>query len=348
MILSKSSAFTFKSILLVAFATYAESWSGGAMIEVSVDQFLYGLFILLILWFVLSGIILEGETNSFSCFLNRENPFKIPIYILPLCALTMFVFVAAFGGVEGKIFSKLQSYVSAGEGNSAKVSSQSKGYNLHYLDVVSTVREASEIPPDVVRNRILADAPSCSCPRCLPQDQKNNAWIIPSSLIGFLGLILLMLRYWELCLTIPFLAIAYYCFKGAVGLRFTVHVGNVSSIGLVFLIMVIIWGLIRIFFASKKKSLPQMPEIGKWCSWLLSAGLVCFFAHPNIQHAKNYNSHVVYPVKTIEVLNKLNEVSDQDDFVVTWWDYGSGCWFYGNTRTFTSPAHQTFDNFLTS
>ena len=189
MILSKSSAFTFKSILLVAFATYAESWSGGAMIEVSVDQFLYGLFILLILWFVLSGIILEGETNIFRCFLNRENPFKIPIYILPLCALTMFVFVAAFGGVEGKIFSKLQSYVSAGEGNSAKVSSQAKGYNLHYLDVVSTVREASEIPPDVVRNRILADAPSCSCPRCLPQDQKNNAWIIPSSLIGFFRII---------------------------------------------------------------------------------------------------------------------------------------------------------------
>ena len=61
---------------------------------------------------------------------------------------------------------------------------------------------------------------------------------------------------------------------------------------------------------------------------------------------KNYNSHVVYPVKTIEVLTKLKEASNPDDFVVTWWDYGSGCWFYGNTRTFTSPAHQTFDNFL--
>ena len=34
--------------------------------------------------------------------------------------------------------------------------------------------------------------------------------------------------------------------------------------------------------------------------------------------------------------------------VVTWWDYGSGCWFYGGARTFTSPAHQTFDNYLTS
>ena len=53
-------------------------------------------------------------------------------------------------------------------------------------------------------------------------------------------------------------------------------------------------------------------------------------------------------IKTIEVLDKLNEASTPRDFVITWWDYGSGCWFYGQTRTFTSPAHQTFDNFLTS
>ena len=50
----------------------------------------------------------------------------------------------------------------------------------------------------------------------------------------------------------------------------------------------------------------------------------------------------------MEVLDKLNQASDPDDFVVTWWDYGSGCWYYGNTRTFTSPAHQTVDNFLSS
>jgi hypothetical protein len=79
-----------------------------------------------------------------------------------------------------------------------------------------------------------------------------------------------------------------------------------------------------------------------------AGGIVMFLLRPNIQHAQNYHSHVVYPTKTIEVLNKLNEVSQPDDFVVTWWDYGSGCWFYGGARTFTSPAHQTFDNYLTS
>ena len=81
---------------------------------------------------------------------------------------------------------------------------------------------------------------------------------------------------------------------------------------------------------------------------LISVGLVVvLFAWPN-DHARGYHSHVVYPVKTIEVLEELNQASDPDDFVVTWWDYGSGCWFYGDTRTFTSPAHQTLDNYLTS
>ena len=50
----------------------------------------------------------------------------------------------------------------------------------------------------------------------------------------------------------------------------------------------------------------------------------------------------------MEVLEELNKASEPDDFVVTWWDYGSGCWYYGNSRTFTSPAHQTIDNFLSS
>ena len=36
----------------------------------------------------------------------------------------------------------------------------SANYHLNFKDVKTTIREASEIPPDVVRNRILADAPS--------------------------------------------------------------------------------------------------------------------------------------------------------------------------------------------
>ena len=116
--------------------------------------------------------------------------------------------------------------------------------HLNFLDVKTTIREASKIPHEVVRNRILADTPTCSCPRCMPQGLKKAGFVIPASIIGLVGLVLLMLRHWEFCITLPFIAIAYHCFQGNVGLRFTVHVGNYAAIGLVFLSWVFSFGLL--------------------------------------------------------------------------------------------------------
>ena len=263
-------------------------------------------------------------------------------------SLIFSAFALSSGDIRGKVFAKLDRYVSAGKGVSLQSQNKEKGYSLSYLDVFSTVREASGIPKEVVRNRILADSPSCSCPRCLPAKDKKDAIIIPTAIFGLLGVILLMLRYWEFCLAVPFLAIAYYCFEGAVGLRFTVHVGNVASLGIVFLILCVLTFLFGKILWQEKVSNSRFAAKTSWAVWILAGGIVIFLLRPNIQHAQNYHSHVVYPTKTIEVLNKLNEVSQPDDFVVTWWDYGSGCWFYGGARTFTSPAHQTFDNYLTS
>ena len=78
----------------------------------------------------------------------------------------------------------------------------------------------------------------------------------------------------------------------------------------------------------------------------LAGGIVIFFTSLIFRHAQNYVACGLSN-KTIEVLNKLNEVSQPDDFRCYWWDYGSRCWFYGGARIFTSPAHQTFDNYLT-
>ena len=238
---------------------------------------------------------------------------------------------------------KLQSYSVVGTTGTTMLK---EGEALNFLDVKTTIREASKIPQEVVRNRILADTPTCSCPRCMPEGLDSAGFVVPASILGLLGIALLILRYWEFCITIPFLAIAYNCFKGAVGLRFTVHVGNYAAIGLVFLLIVFTWGIIR-FFAKDRLLEASFKRKAGWGT-LIVCLMVMWFASPNLQHASNYHSHVVYPVKTMEVLQELNKASDPDDFVVTWWDYGSGCWYYGNTRTFTSPAHQTEDNFLSS
>jgi hypothetical protein len=180
---------------------------------------------------------------------------------------------------------------------------------------------------------------------------------LKTAFLALLGYLLLCIRYWEFLLGAPFWFIGYNCFSHFVdsplGLRFTVHVGNVASIGLVFLLIVISWAFCRLClsFLSKGRSDRQnmtLRIVFKSTSLVCVGFVVILFAWPNIDHASGYHSHVVYPVKTIEVLEELNKASDPDDFVVTWWDYGSGCWFYGDTRTFTSPAHQTLDNYLTS
>lgn len=180
---------------------------------------------------------------------------------------------------------------------------------------------------------------------------------LKTALLALLGYLILCMRYWEFLLGAPFWFIGYNCFSHFVdsplGLRFTVHVGNVASIGLVFLLLVLSWAFFRFCLSllnkGKNDRYKALSRIVFKSASLISVGLVVvLFAWPNVDHARGYHSHVVYPVKTIEVLEELNQASDPDDFVVTWWDYGSGCWFYGDTRTFTSPAHQTLDNYLTS
>ena len=384
---SPTARFVFQSSIMIAFAAFAESWSYGLLIELNPGQFIFGFLFLFFLRFIfiflrfhsdstreVSKVLMQGnlgenptEDKWRAAPFKKNRSFRFPTFYFPPVGLLIvslsFVGFAIFkGDVQDKIFAKLDRYVSAGKGESVQTVNKEKGYSLSYLDVFSTVREASGIPSDVVRNRILADTPNCSCPRCIPPKDKAEASIIPTAMFGLLGVLLIILRYWEFCIAIPFLAIAYFCFEGAVGLRFTVHVGNIAALGITFLILAFLWALLTSPIAKKlygisspsekvdklHKTLQKPPKIVVFLYWISCCLLFVGLIWPNVQHAKNYHSHVVYPNKTIEVLEKLNDASDPEDFVVTWWDYGSGCWFYGGARTFTSPAHQTFDNYLTS
>ncbi len=341
-----SNPFTFFTIIFLSWVLFAESWSYGGMIEKSPAWFFAGLVPLvacwLILYFVGSSRLREFVDTSSTKKITRL--LALSLLCLLFAGLLPYTNFGPFAGTMSKITGKLQSYSVVGKTGTTMTS---KAEALKFLDVKTTIREASKIPYEVVRNRILADAPSCSCPRCMPGGLKNAGFVVHSSIIGIIGLFLLILCYWEFCITLPFLAIAYNCFQGNVGLRFTVHVGNYAAIGLVFLFVILVWGTIRLI-AKERMEHETFKKRAGWGTWGVVGLLVLWFASPNLQHASNYHSHVVYPIKTMEVLEQLNQASEPDDFVVTWWDYGSGCWYYGNTRTFTSPAHQTVDNFLSS
>jgi len=341
-----STPFNFACIFFMSWVLFAEDWFSGKVIEQNSVMFLVGLSLPV---FLLLASFTSLKSKIFKVSSSVSQSKGMPVLVTSLLLIVGVgvspnINIGPFAGTWSKITGKLQSYSIVGQ-TGATMAADSEA--LKFLDVKTTIREASKIPFEVVRNRILADTPTCSCPRCMPSGLQNAGFVIPSSILGLIGLGLLILRYWEFCITIPFLAIAYNCFKGAVGLRFTVHVGNYAAIGLTFLLAVLIWGIIRLMTKREVKS-DAFKKRASWFSWVLVALLVAWFATPNLQHAANYHSHVVYPIKTMEVLEELNKASEPDDFVVTWWDYGSGCWYYGNSRTFTSPAHQTIDNFLSS
>jgi len=344
--------FVLLTVLNMSWVLFAEGWSLGSSISADFPQFCFGLSVPVVLYFLarLSRKKAKSPSSPFGLSLSVwiDKTFTISsavVIVLLILGLVPLFQVGPLGNTWMKITGKLHSYSVIGK-SGATLSSEN-AYSLKFLDVTTTIREASEIPPEVVRNRILADTPICSCPRCMPTGVANAQFLIPAALLGLAGTLFMMFRYWELCLTFPFLAIAYYCFKGSVGLRFTVHVGNYASLGLVFLIITLLWGGLLWWKKSYQSSNLWLGR-ARYASWILTGLLVCWFAMPNLNHAAKYHSHVVYPIKAMEVLEQLNDASDPDDFVVTWWDYGSGCWFYGDTCTFTSPAHQTFDNFLSS
>ena len=343
---SLSSPFTFSTIVILSWVLFVESWSSGTVIEHSPEKFFFGLLplvFLIIVSFFPFAVKCQNIIGKFSH--SKALPAISVIFLLLLViGVAPFTNIGPFSGTWSKMMGKLQSYSVVGKtGATMAVEAEA----LKFLDVKTTIREASQIPHEVVRNRILADTPTCSCPRCMPEGLKNAGLVVPASILGLIGLGLLIIRHWEFCITVPFMAIAYNCFQGNVGLRFTVHVGNYAAIGLVFLLFVLSWGTLRLM-AKKRMNEEAFKSKARWGTWGIVGLLVLWFASPNLQHAANYHSHVVYPIKTMEVLEELNQASEPDDFVVTWWDYGSGCWYYGNTRTFTSPAHQTVDNFLSS
>jgi len=338
--------FNCATVLIISWVLFAEKWSAGSMIDHNPGLFFAGLLPLLLLLVILSSPLRQLLKSYIDRFLHPRFFSSVcgGLLLLLVIGVLPFVNIGPFSNTWSKITGKLESYSVVGK-TGATMASEAQA--LKFLDVKTTIREASKIPHEVVRNRILADTPTCSCPRCMPQGLDKAGLVIPASILGLVGLVVLIFRYWEFCITLPFLAIAYNCFKGAVGLRFTVHVGNYAAVGLVFLLLVLAWGILRLV-AKKQMQLESYRRKGVWGVWGVVGLLVIGFAWPNLQHAKNYHSHVVYPIHTMEVLDELNKASKPDDFVVTWWDYGSGCWFYGNTRTFTSPAHQSVDNFLSS
>ena len=185
--------------------------------------------------------------------------------------------------------------------------------HLHFKDILSAVRETAKIPWPTVAARISGST--------------------FGAVVAILGYALLCLVRREFLIALPFAAIGIVSYW--LGLRFTIYAVPIAALSATFLVMVVA----RLISSNPRVVLP-----------LAAVGAACLI-YPNIEHAWGYHVAVqtVLGEPGVRALDTLGQQADENDFVITWWDYGSAVWMYAGCRTINSPASNSSpDNYLLS
>ena len=147
-----TSPFTFSSILILCWVYFVESWSSGRVVERSPEMFFLGLLPLVFLLVTLFLLVVQKLPKFWESVQTKALP-VVSIILLGLLVLGVLPFsnIGPFSGTWFKITGKLQSYSVVGK-TGATMAAEAEA--LKFLDVKTTIREASQIPQEVVRNRI--------------------------------------------------------------------------------------------------------------------------------------------------------------------------------------------------
>lgn len=247
--------------------------------------------------------------------LKKELVIKYLYYIFGASVLLFFV----TGGFE-PIIRMLKAYVFRDA-----VFVGEEGLKLHFFNVAQTVREAGKIPFETFANRI-----------------SGHTITFIASVIGYIWM---SIRYPAMLLALPMLGLGFlaYGIPGVVsggGLRFTVYAVPVMALGLGYII----------FEASRWLSVKLIKEEDRVASkYVLMALFTIAALYPNIKHAQEYKVPTVFTKQEVELLDKLKNVADREDYVVAWWDYGYTIRYYSDVKTLIDGAkHSGGANFPVS
>jgi len=216
-------------------------------------------------------------------------------YIYILLALSTGL-IAITGGLD-PIISRINAYIFRTNDNVTI-----NGMQLHYFSVVKTVREAGQIPFELLANRISG----------------HTITLILSTI----GYILLLIRHRIFLLSLPLAGLGFFAFWG--GLRFTVYAVPILALGMGYLIV-----YISSFIKDKKLKLA-----------MVSIATIAILV-PNIIHINGYKVPTVFKKNEVEVLDKLKNIAKREDYVIAWWDYGYPIRYYSDVKTLTDGAQHS-------
>jgi dolichyl-diphosphooligosaccharide--protein glycosyltransferase/undecaprenyl-diphosphooligosaccharide--protein glycosyltransferase len=118
------------------------------------------------------------------------------------------------------------------------------------------------------------------------------------------------------------------------GLRFTIYAVPVMALGVGFLIYEV-----SKYISSQIKGTKNSRAFRYFFITLLTLGVL----YPNITHIQDYRVPTVFNKKEVEVLDKLKDIANEEDYVVAWWDYGYPIRYYSDVKTLIDGGKHTGD-----
>ena len=176
--------------------------------------------------------------------------------------------------------------------------------SLHYYNVMSTVREAGEIPFTIFAERISGH---------------TITFIFAS-----IGYLLALIAYRPLLVTLPLVGLGFIAMFA--GLRFTIYAVPMMAIGLGYLLL---WITQRI-----EKT---------WLQYLALSVFTIAAIYPNYTHIREYMPPTVFTAQEVAVLDEFRKVASREDYVVAWWDYGYPIRYYSDVKTWIDGGRHTGD-----
>lgn len=230
---------------------------------------------------------------------KKELLVKYIIYIFVI-AILVFFFTGGFNPILGQ----LKNYVFKDE-----ISISKDIITLHFFTVFQTVREAGQIPFETFANRISGHT--------------------ITFIFSFFGYIWLCFRFPIMLIGLPMLGLGFlaYGLPGLVsggGLRFTIYAVPIMALGFGFLIYNSSIFIANYFFNEKFKRLS---------SYVLMAIFTGIALVPNIKHIIDYKVPTVFTKQEVKVLDRLKNIANREDYVISWWDYGYPIRYYSDVKT---------------
>ncbi len=244
--------------------------------------------------------------------LHKYKVFNYKHYLSVL--LVGMVVVLLFADIS-KYYERVDSYIN----KSSFIEVESAQETLKLKSDLDTVAEAQSIDMSQLIHRISGAT--------------------PFFILALFGYIALLVRYRSMLLTLPLALLTFIAIVA--GLRFTIYGVMIFSFAMVFGVH-LAFKIILVNFGDFSE------KISNITSKIFLFLVMAFALNTIMNYNKNLSPLYFSSTEDIEVLHKLKESSKNNDFIVTWWDYGWPLWYYTKLNTLIDNGKHKEDNFIVS